>query len=315
MGKPALSIIIFLIIGMSQGTCGAKIIDKIVAIVNGEIITLSELEHYPSKPQDGSKPSLNPWEEKAKILDRLIEEKLIDQQCKKRAIRVSSRDIEEAIEDVKRRNAITDEQLKKALMADGLSWEDYRQELKRQIMRGKLISRVVREDFSLDDEALKGFYIQHIERFKEPDQIRVSHILIMIPQDADDLLAEALLHKGGIILDRLRRGEDLGELARLYSDDASAKNGGDLGFFKRGELLPELDRIIFNMQPGELSGLVRTKVGFHIIKVTEKKEGQVIPFEEVMEKVKDQYIEEESQRRFKGWLQKVKAKSFIEVKP
>jgi peptidyl-prolyl cis-trans isomerase SurA len=107
----------------------------------------------------------------------------------------------------------------------------------------------------------------------------------------------------------------LGELARLYSDDASAKNGGDLGFFKRGELLPELDRIIFNMQPGELSGLVRTKVGFHIIKVTEKKEGQVIPFEEVMEKVKDQYIEKESQRRFKGWLQKVKAESFIEVKP
>jgi peptidyl-prolyl cis-trans isomerase SurA len=140
MGKPALSIIIFLIIGMSQGICGAKIIDKIVAIVNGEIITLSELEHYPSKPQDGSKPSLNPWEEKAKILDRLIEEKLIDQQCKKRAIRVSPRDIEGAIEDVKRRNAITDEQLKKALMADGLSWEDYRQELKRQIMRMPMTS-------------------------------------------------------------------------------------------------------------------------------------------------------------------------------
>jgi peptidyl-prolyl cis-trans isomerase SurA len=314
MRKPTLSIIILLIIGLSKGTCGAEVIDKIVAVVNGEIITFSELARYRSKPQTGSEATLNPREEKAKILDRLIEEKLIDQQCRKRTIRVSARDIEEAIEDVKRRNAITEEQLKTALRADGLSWEDYQQELKKQIMRSKLISRVVREDFSLDDEAFKRFYVQHIKRFKEPNRIRVSHILIMIPQNADDLLAEALLHKGEMILERVRRGGDFGELARLYSDDASAKNGGDLGFFKKGELLPKLDRIVFTMQPGEFDGLVRTKIGFHIVKVTEKKEGQVIPYEEVMEKVKDQYIEEESERRFKGWLQKLKAESFIEVK-
>ena len=314
MRKPTLSIIIFLIIGLSKGTCGAEIIDKIVAVVNGEIITLSELARYPSKPQSGSEATLNPKEEKAKILDHLIEEKLIDQQCRKWTITVSARDIDEAIEDVKRRNAVNEEQLKAALMADGLSWEDYRQELQKQIMRSKLISRVIREDFSLDDEALRGFYVQHIERFTEPDRRRVSHILIMIPQNADDLLTEALLHKGEMILGRLRRGEDFGELARLYSDDASAKNGGDLGFFKRGELLPKLDRVIFNTQPGESSILVRTKIGFHIIKVTEKKEGRVIPYEEVMEKVKGQYIQKESQRRFKSWLQEVKAESFIEVK-
>ncbi len=321
MRKSIFSILIFLIFGLSEGMCGATIIDKIVAIVNGEIITLSEVDQYRSKLRDGSEATGNPWEKSAKvfesrreILDRLIEEKLVDQQCKKLAIKVSVRDIDMAIEDVKRLNAITDEQLKRALIADGLSWEDYRQQVREQIKRVKLVSRVVRPELTVDDEGLKRFYNGHIEQFREPEQIRASHILIVIPQDADDLLVEALRHKGEMILERLGRGEDFGELARLYSGDPSAKNGGDLGFFKRGELLPEFERSLFNLQRGQVSGLVRTKMGFHIIKVTEKKEGLAIPFEEVMERVKNQYIEEESQRLYKAWLQKIKAESFIEVK-
>ena len=321
MRKLIFSILIFLIFGLSEGICGATIIDRIVAIVNGEIITLSELERYRSKLREGSEATGNPWEKRAKvlesrreILDRLIEEKLVDQQCKKWAIKVSERDIDMAIEDVKRLNAITDEQLKMALMADGLSWEDYRQQLREEIKRAKLVSRIIRQEFTVDQEGLKKFYIEHIERFKEPDQIRASHILIRIPQDADDLLVEALRHKCETISERLRRGEDFGELALLYSGDASAKSGGDLGFFKKGELLPEFERCTFNLQTGQLSSIVRTKIGFHIIKVTGRKEGSVIPYEEVKEKVKNQYIEEESSRLYEAWLKKVKAESFIEVK-
>lgn len=321
MRKTILSILILLIFGLSVGICGATIIDKIVAIVNGEIITLAELERYRSKLRDRSEAIGNPlekrtkmFESRRKILDHLIEEKLVDQQCKKMSIKVTAWDLDMAIEDVKKLNAITDEQLKSALKADGLSWEDYRQKLREQIKRAKLVSRVVRSEVIVDEEGLKRFYIEHIDRFKEPDQIRASHILIIIPQDADDLLVEALRHKGEKISERLRRGEDFQELARLYSDDASAKNGGDLGLFKRGELLPEFERVTFNLQPGQVSGIVRTKVGFHIIKVTRRKEGSVIPYEEVKEKVENQYIEEESQRLYQAWLKKVKAESFIEVK-
>jgi len=313
--------LIVVIFGLSEGICGATIIDRIVAIVNGEIITLAEVELYRSKLQDGSEATGNPGkkgtkvpESEREILERLIEEKLVEQQCKKMAIKVSARDIDMAIEDVKRLNAITDEQLKMALMADGLSLEDYRQQLREQIKRAKLVSRVVRTEVIPDDEILKQFYLEHIEQFKEPDQIRASHILIMIPQDTDDLLMEALRQKGETILERLRQGQDFQELARLYSDDASAKKGGDLGFFKRGELVPEFERVTFNLQPGQISGLVRTKIGFHIIKITERKEGSVIPYEEVSERVRNQFIEEESTRLYKAWLEKLKAESFIKVK-
>ena len=321
MRKSILSIVIFVIFGLSEGICGATIIDRIVAIINGEIITLAELERYRSKLQERSKAAGNPAEKPAKapesqreILERLIEEKLVDQQCKKMAIKVSTRDIDMAIEDVKRVNAITDEQLKVALIAEGLSLEEYRQQLREQIKRATLVSRVVRKEVIVDDERLKKFYREHIERFKEPDQMRASHILIMIPQDAHELLMEALRHKGETILDRLRRGEDFGELARLYSDDASAKSGGDLGFFKRGELLPEFERVTLNLQPGQVSGLVRTQLGFHIIKITGRKTGSVMPYEDVKKKVRNQYYEEESKRLYEVWLEKVKAESFIEVK-
>ena len=321
MRKSILSIVIFVIFSLSEGISGATIIDRIVAIINGEIITLAELERYRSKLQEMSKATGNPAEKAAKapesqreILERLIEEKLVDQQCKKMAIKVSTRDIDMAIEDVKRANAITDEQLKVALIAEGLSLEEYRQQLREQIKRATLVSRVVRKKVIVDDERLKKFYREHIERFKEPDQMRASHILIMIPQNADELLMEALRHKSETILDRLRRGEDFGELARLYSDDASAKSGGDLGFFKRGELLPEFERVTLNLQPGQVSGLVRTKLGFHIVKITGRKAGSVMPYEDVKEKVRNQYYEEESKRLYEVWLEKVKAESFIEVK-
>ncbi|MFQ5840909.1 MAG: peptidylprolyl isomerase [Thermodesulfobacteriota bacterium] len=321
MRKSILSILILAIFGLSEGICGATIIDKIVAIVNGEIITLAELERYYSKLRDGSEASGNSGEKRAKIfesrrkaLDRLIEEKLVDQQCKKSSIKVSARDLDMAIENVKKVNAITDEQLRNALLAEGLSFEDYRQQLREQIRRAKLVSRAVRNKVIVDEDRLKRFYSEHVEQFKEPDEIRASHILIVIPQDADDLLVEALRHKGETILGRLRLGEDFQELARLYSDDASAKNGGDLGFFKRGELLPEFERATFNLKPGQVSGLVRTKIGFHIIKVTERKEGSVIPYREVTEKVRNHYIKEESKRLYEAWLKKVKAESFIEVK-
>ena len=321
MRKSIISILILVVLGLSEGICGATIIDKIVAIVNGEIITLAELERFFSKPRDGSGTMGNPGERSANIfksrreaLDRLIEEKLVHQQCKKLSIKVSARDLDMAIENVKKLNAINDEQLKSALMAEGLSFEDYRQQLREQISRAKLISRVVRSKVVVDDDRLKRFYSEHIERFKEPDQTRVSNILIMIPQDTDDLFVEALRHKGETILERLRRGGDFQELARIYSDDASAKNGGDLGFFKRGDLLPEFERATFNLQPGHVSGLVRTKVGFHIIKVTERREGSVTPYEQVTDKVRDQYIREESEKLYEAWLKKVKAESFIEVK-
>jgi len=321
MRTSILFILILVIFGLSEGISGATIIDKIVAIVNGEIITLAELELYWSKLREDSETTSNPLEKRAKTfesrkeaLNRLIEEKLVDQQCEKLSIKVSGRDLDMAIEHVKRLNAITDEQLKDALMAEGLSLEDYRKQVREQIRRAKLVSRVVGKKVTVDDEGLRRFYIEHIEQFKEPDQIRASHILIMIPQDADDLLVETLRHKGETILEMLRRGEDFQELASLYSDDASAKKGGDLGFFKRGEFLPDFERATFNLQPGQVSGLVRTKIGFHIIKVTAKKEGSVVPYEEVMKKVENQYIEEDTQRLYKTWLEKVKAESFIDVK-
>ncbi len=321
MGKSAVFSLIFVVFSLLASVCGATIIDKVIAIVNGEIITLSELERFRTRVREEPNTTAKPGERAARdlklkreILDHLITEKLVDQQCKKMAIKVSERDIDMAIEDVKRTNSFTDEQLKMALMGEKLSWEEFLERLREEVKRAKLLSRVIKHEITAGEDRLRSYYIKNIDRFKEPDKIRASHILIATPQDADDLLLEALRYKGEIILDRLRRGEDFGQLAQVYSDDVTAQNGGDLGYFKRGELLPEFERVTVNLEPGQVSGLVRTKVGFHIIKVTEKKEGSVTPYEEVKNKVRNQYLEEESKRLFEDWLKKVKAESFIEVR-
>lgn len=321
MLKSTVFLLISIVFSHFVSVCGATIVDKVVAIVNGEIITLSELERFRSRIRDESERTGNPRKKgeenlqlKREILDHLIREKLVDQKCKRMGIKVSERDIDMAIEDVKRANSLNDEQLKMALRSEDLSWEDFRLQLRQEIKKAKLLSRVVKPELTGEEERIRNFYIENIERFKEPDRIRASHILIAIPQDADDLLVEALRFKGEMILERLGHGDNFQELARLYSNDVTADNGGDLGYFKRGELLPEFERATVNLEAGQISGLVRTKVGFHIIKVTEKKQGSVTPYEEVEKKVRNLYFEEESKRLFEDWLEKVRAESFIEVR-
>ena len=117
-----------------------------------------------------------------------------------------------------------------------------------------------------------------------------------------------------MVLDKIKAGEDFGEMALLYSQDASSKDRGDLGFFKKGELLPALEREALRLQVGEISRIVRTDFGFHIIKLIDKKGGGPLPFEEVIEKVKADYYEKEMEKAFKQFLTKLREKSVIEIK-
>jgi peptidyl-prolyl cis-trans isomerase SurA len=296
------------------------VVDRIVAVVNQEIITLSEVEK-----------SVGPFEEEIKTgdrlerkeriqwvfrkaLERLIEEKLIDQEVKKAGIKVGSKDVEGALDDIKKQNAVTQEDFEKALAGQGMTLEAFKKQIERRLLRMKLLHWATKVESKNGEQELRDFYQKNIDRYKKSESIRPSHILFIVPRDCTSQQVLEIRKKCQKVLEKIKGGEDFGEMALLYSEDVSSKERGDLGFFKRGELLPAFEKEALRLRVGEVSGIVRTDFGFHLIKLLDRKGGGPAPFEEVRERVQMDRYEAETQKALKEFISTLKEKAVIEIK-
>lgn len=296
------------------------VVDRVVAVVNQEMITLSEVEKLvnPFQEQIVAEDRLEKRERIQvlcrQVLEKLIEEKLIDQEVKKTGIKIPSKEIEATLEEVKRRNAATQEELEKALAADGLTLETYRKQIEKILQRKKLINWSVKVETKVGEKELRDFYQKNLNRYRPNESYRPSHILFVVPKGATPEEVREIRKKCQAILEKIIGGGDFGEMALLYSEDASNKNRGDLGYFKRGELVPAFEREALRLKVGEVSGIVRTDFGFHIIKLLDRKGVEPLPFEEVKEKIQADYYDSEMEKAFRQYLSTLKEKSVIEIK-
>jgi peptidyl-prolyl cis-trans isomerase SurA len=296
------------------------VVDRVVAVVNQEIITLSEVEKWinPLKEEIVTEDRLERQRKMQeicrKVLEKLIEEKLIDQEVKKSGIKISSKEIGATLEEVRRRNAVTQEDLEKALAVEGLTLETYKKQIEKGLQRQKLINWSVKVETKAGEKELRDFYQKSIDRYRTNETYRPSHILFVIPKGATPEEIREIRKKGQKVLEKIKGGENFGEMALLYSEDASNKDRGNLGYFKKGELLPAFEREALRLKIGEVSGIVRTDFGFHIIKLLDRKGADPLPFEEVKEKVQADYYESEMEKAFRQYLGTLKEKSVIEIK-
>jgi len=296
------------------------VVDRVVAVVNQEIITLSEVEKWidPLKQEIVVEDRLERRERieglRRQVLDKLIEEKLIDQEAKKSGIKISSKEIDATLEEVRRRNAVTQEDLEKALAVEGLTLETYKKQIEKSLQRQKLINWSVKVETGAGEKELREFYQKNVGRYRTNETYRPGHILLVIPKGATSEEIREIRKKGQKVLEKIKGGEDFGEMALLYSQDASGKNRGDLGYFKKGELFPVFEKEALRLKVGEVSGLLRTEFGYHIIKLLDRKGVDPLPFEEVREKVKADYYDGEMEKAFKQFLSTLKEKSVIEIK-
>jgi parvulin-like peptidyl-prolyl isomerase len=300
---------------------GEAVVDRVVAIVNQEIITFSEVEKMSRSLQveiqteDRLERRERVQEIFRKVLEKLIEEKLIDQEAKKSGIKVTSKEVEGAIEEVRRRHAVDEGDFEKLLAAEGMTLEAFKKEIEKQILRTKLINWAVKVEPTAGEKELRDFYQKHIDRYRVNESYRISHILFSIPKDASLEQGREIWKRSQKVLERIKGGEDFGEMALRYSEDPSSrKDRGDMGYFKKGELLPALEREAVRLRVGEVSGVIRTEFGFHIIKLLDRKGDEPPPFEEVKEKVHADYYAGEIEKAYFQFLSKLKEKSVIEIK-
>ena len=296
------------------------VVDRIVAVVNQEIITLSEVEKWvaPFREEIKASDRLERQEQARRVyrrvLEKIIETKLVDQEAKKSGVKVTSKEIEGALEEVKRRNAATQEDLEKALAQEGLTLEGYKKEIEKRLQRMKVINWSVKVESQPGEKEWRDFYQMNLDRYRPAESYRPSQILFLVSQGTQPEEIREIRKKCEKVLERVKGGEDFGEMASLYSEDVSAQDRGDLGYFKKGELLPELEKEALRLRVGEISGVIRTNIGFHIIKLCDRKGDTPRPYEEVKEQVKADYGAMEMEKAFQQFIGKLKEKSVIEIK-
>lgn len=285
----------------------AKIEDRIVAVVNSDLIMLSDVKHELEPEQERIRRQHRGDElaHRLKVaeymaLTKMIERRLQLQEAKARGVDVSDQEVKQAVEQMKRQG----EQVEASNPVNA-------REVRDQLTLLKVVDREVRSGVMVGDAEMKRYYQEHRDRFALPEEYTLSQILIQ-PRSSED--STDALNKARRVMQELKRGEKFEDLAVQYSDGLNASRGGRLGLVRQGELIPAIERAIAPLTPGGISDIIETAEGFHIIRVEEKKPRQFRPFEEVKFEIQGLVFQQKSEDVFQSWLVDLKNKAYIEIK-
>lgn len=257
----------------------------------------------------------------SRIIDDLLQRRLIAQEVKRRRIVIPKADIDDqteiAFERILKQNNLTEEQAEEILKKQGRTLESFKKELHQTIeltMQTERLRDVVVGPIEPTEQELAAYLEEHREKYDTPEEVRVRHILIRVPENASEAEIAQAKKQLEDIKKELENGAAFAELAKKYSQDpGSAPNGGDLGFLQRGQMVQEFEDAAFSLEPGQISDPVRTQFGFHLIKVEEKKPAQRAELAQIRERVLKDYIESERDRRFEEFYHHLKARAKISI--
>jgi len=301
-------------------TAGAESLYGIAAVVNEELITLRELDREYAvvlKEQEKRGPVSPDVAARLKrdLLAAMIDKKLIKQKIKELNIVISEEEVRQSIEDIKRQNKMSQEALTAALLAQGISFDQYRAQMKEELERIRLMSQEVKSKIQVGEREIREYYDANSAAFSEEPTYRARHIFLKVDKKASNDEIKKIMAKAADVMAEAKNNSDFAALATKYSDDpGAAKDGGDLGTFKKGDMLPEIESAVITMMPGEVSELVTTPAGFHIIKLEEKSAGKLKPFETVKAAINDLLYRKKSEERFKQWAEELRKGAAIDIK-
>ena len=291
-------------------------IPDVLARVNGEKIERWEFDNAVKRMEaraGGPVPPDKRDEVLRGVLDQLVAYHMLSQESRARKLPIPDADVDARLAEI-RKSFPTEEAFKQGIAAQGLTLDQLKAQAKTGLEVAKLIETEVNSKVVVQDPEVKTFYDQNLERFKQGDSVRAAHILIGLPQNATaDQKAEAKT-KAAAVLKTVKAGGDFATLARANSSDqGSAQNGGDLGFFPKGQMTPAFEEAAFKLKPGTVSALVETQFGFHIIKSIERRGPRTAPFAEVAAQIKDFLTQGQREQKLEQFVEQMKAKGKIEI--
>jgi peptidyl-prolyl cis-trans isomerase C len=292
------------------------VLPQVCATIDGQPVGRDELESAVKDAEARAGRSVPAAERDAVyrgLLDRVIMFKLLANEAKVRGVTVTPQEVTDRIAQIKQQFP-TEAEFQKELTKRHTTMAQLQEEQRRDLVNAKTIEAEVAPKLVVTDQDLDAFYKGNPEQFKEPESVRASHILFGVAKDAPPATKAATKTEAEGVLKRVKAGEDFAALAKQYSKDpGSAAVGGDLNFFPKGQMVPAFDAAAFAMKPGDISDLVETEFGYHIIKLTEKRTGRTIPLAEVKDRLGEFLKQRKQQELVQQYLLGLKTKYRVEV--
>jgi peptidyl-prolyl cis-trans isomerase C len=288
---------------------------EIVARVNGETISGQELDDAVKAVAGRAGPV--PPDERDRVyrgvLDNMIGYRLIIQEAKARKIAIPDAELDAQVAQI-RAQFPSDAQFQQALTAQKTTLEAVRNDTRDEMSAEKLVESEIATKVAVKPEAVTDFYQKNQDKFQQGPRVRASHILIGIPQNADAATKLQAKSKAEALLKDLKSGKDFAATAKANSQDpGSAPNGGDLGYFEQGQMVPPFEQAAFALKAGEMSEIVETQFGYHIIKVAEKQDSRVVPIEEAKQQIEQYLTQQNRHAQTELFVNELKAKAKIEI--
>jgi peptidyl-prolyl cis-trans isomerase C len=287
----------------------------VLARVNGDEITRAEFEQN-VRNIEGRAGREVPAEQRDEVLRGLLDEmvavRLLQQEAARRQLTVENARLEAAMKQL-RSQFPTEAAFKQALVAQKMSLDDLRKEARQNLVVTDMLEQEVGKQIEVKPSDVSAFYEKNPDRFQQPEALRASHVLVLLPQGADEAAKAAARAKAEMVLKKARAGADFAALARAHSDDASKQRGGDLGFFPKGQMVPAFEAAAFALQPNQISDVVETPFGFHVIKVTERRPARTVPFAEAAPQIEQFLKQEQQQQKTRAFVNQLKAKGKIDI--
>ena len=315
-----LFILLSLILGQ-HAVAAPERVEGIIAIVNTEIITDSDLRSFQRKIAANSivddlllngKASDDLKGNRAAQLDYLVNEKLLESEVKKLNLTVTLERVEQELRDIAKKNNISRADLNSAIRSQGLVFSEYQDFVKSRIERQSLIEQEITSKIRVSDENVLGEYTRmHPDSSTGIYEYTVAHIFFNPKKNGPQAAEERARN----VLRKLKSGEVFEALAEQNSEDPNFANGGMLGSFKAGEFAPEMERAVARLNPGDTTDIVKSKGGYHILKLLSKKVITDTRYEKEKEKIRNQLFEKAFQKQLKNWIEQKREESFVRINP
>jgi peptidyl-prolyl cis-trans isomerase SurA len=295
----------------------AETVEKIVAIVNDEIITQQDIDNYKKQLQRGKFIDDLLMDDKATIskdrtalINHMIDERIIDSEVKREDLSVTLEKVDQEIRKIAEGNHMSKAQLAAEVKKEGISFADYQQFIKQRLERQALVQKAISSKIKITDDEIQNYYLNHYKGSSTTGyEYSVAHILFL-PKGGDK---EAAKKRAENVLAKLNKGESFETLASQFSEDPNYANGGFLGNFKSGEFLKELEAAVRPLGVGEHSDVVASKLGYHIVKLISKKITYDPAYEAKKKEIQNALYEKAFSQQFKFWIAQKRQESFIKI--
>ncbi len=302
-----------------------KVVEEIIARVNNEIITRSELDKAKASAADSARDQCSgrctPEQLKMAVEDSekyalrdLIDQALLAQRGKDMDINVEP-EVVKQLDQIRQKNNLKDmDELEKAVTAQNLNWDDFKNDIRNHLLTQEVIRREVGSHITIGHDDEMKYYEDHKKDFIKQEQVALSAIEIKTEGKKESEIPD-LKAKAQKLHDRVKDGEDFGELAKRFSEGATAQQGGFLGVYKRGELSKDLEDQVFAMKKNEMTDVIETKQGFLILKVLEHYDEGLQPFDKVENEIQEHLYEQRIEPAMREYLKTLREQSYVVVKP